>query len=85
MGADRWGPPPIKTNFPFFWVKILIFQVFFGSNFAECRALGKGFAECRFLALGKEIFADKIFAERPLPSAALGKASAECGTRQSLC
>ena len=30
------------------------------------------------LALGKEIFADKIFAERPLPSAALGKAFAEC-------
>jgi hypothetical protein len=56
-------------------------------------ALGKDFAECRFLALGKEIFADKIFAERPLPSAALGKAFAECladfaecqslGTRQS--
>ena len=36
-------------------------------------ALGKDFAECRFLALGKE-----IFAERPLPSAALGKAFAEC-------
>ena len=48
-------------------------------------ALGKDFAECRFLALGKEIFADKIFAEIPLPSAALGKAFAECGTRQSLC
>ena len=28
-------------------------------------ALGKDFAECRFLALGKEIFADKVFAERP--------------------
>ena len=41
-------------------------------------ALGKDFAECRFLALGKEIFADKIFAERPLPSVALGKAFAEC-------
>jgi hypothetical protein len=41
-------------------------------------ALGKDFAECRFLALGKEFFADKIFAERPLPSAALGKAFAEC-------
>jgi len=41
-------------------------------------ALGKDFAECRFLALGKEIFADKVFAERPLPSAALGKAFAEC-------
>ena len=33
-------------------------------------ALGKDFAECRFFALGKEIFADKIFAE---------------STRQSLC
>ena len=41
-------------------------------------ALGKDFTECRFLALGKEIFADKIFAERPLPSVALGKAFAEC-------
>ena len=41
-------------------------------------ALGKDFAECRFLALGKEIFADKVFAERPLPSAALGKAFAVC-------
>jgi hypothetical protein len=41
-------------------------------------ALGKDFAECRFLALGKKIFADKIFVERPLPSAALGKAFAEC-------
>jgi hypothetical protein len=30
------------------------------------------------LALGKEIFADKIFAERPLSSAALGKAFVEC-------
>ena len=41
-------------------------------------ALGKDFAECRFLTLGKEIFADKIFAERLLSSAALGKAFAEC-------
>ena len=84
MGADRWGPPSIK-KFPFFGVKIPIFRVFFGSNFAECRALGKGFAECRFLALGKEIFADKIFAERPLPSAALGKAFAECLTGFAEC
>jgi hypothetical protein len=30
------------------------------------------------LALGKEIFADEIFAERPLSSVALGKAFAEC-------
>ena len=41
-------------------------------------AFGKDFAECRFLALGKEIFANKIFAERPLLSAALSKAFAEC-------
>jgi hypothetical protein len=44
-------------------------------------ALGKDFAECRFLALGKEIFADKIFAERPLPSAWLALPSAP-STRQ---
>jgi len=35
--------------------------------------------------LGKEPFADKKFAEGPLPSAALDKAFAECGIRQSLC
>jgi hypothetical protein len=30
------------------------------------------------LALGKEIFAEEIFAECTLPGAALGKAFAEC-------
>jgi hypothetical protein len=33
------------------------------------------FAEC-FLALGKDVFADEIFAEYPLPSVTLGKAFA---------
>ena len=67
-GAGRWGAPPIK--------KIPIFRVFFGSNFAECRALGKGFAECptkdtRQRRLCRPIFCRVTFAE--------------CSTRQSLC
>jgi hypothetical protein len=36
-------------------------------------------------ALGKEGFADALFAKPSLPSATLGKAFAECHTRQSLC
>jgi hypothetical protein len=44
-------------------------------------ALGKDFAECRFLTLGKEIFADKIFAEKPLSGAWLALPSAP-STRQ---
>jgi hypothetical protein len=47
--------------------------------------LGKVFAECPKKALGKEPFADEIFAECSLPSVTLGKAFAECYTRQSLC
>jgi hypothetical protein len=35
--------------------------------------------------LGKEVFADALFAEPSLPSVTLGKAFAECYTRQSLC
>jgi hypothetical protein len=31
-----------------------------------------------FLALGKDVFADEIAAECPLPSATLGKIFAEC-------
>jgi hypothetical protein len=47
--------------------------------FAECfLTLGKVFAECRKKALGKEPFADEIFAECSLPSVTLGKAFAEC-------
>jgi hypothetical protein len=40
-------------------------------KFAKCRALGKE------TALGKEAFADRIFAEGALPRAALGKGFAE--------
>jgi hypothetical protein len=39
--------------------------------------LGKFFAECPKKALGKEPFADEIFAECSLPSVTLGKAFAE--------
>jgi hypothetical protein len=47
--------------------------------FAECfLTLGKVFAECPKKALGKEPFADEIFAECSLPSVTLGKAFAEC-------
>jgi hypothetical protein len=35
--------------------------------------------------LGKEGFADALFTEPSLPSVTLGKAFAECDTRQSLC
>lgn len=37
----------------------------------------KALPSVRFLALGKEIFTDKFFAEWALPSATLGKAFAE--------
>jgi hypothetical protein len=47
--------------------------------FAECfLTLGKVFAECPKKALGKEPFADEIFAECSLPSVTLDKAFAEC-------
>jgi hypothetical protein len=36
-------------------------------------------------ALGKEGFADALFAEPSLPSVTLDKAFAECNTRQRLC
>jgi hypothetical protein len=36
------------------------------------------FAECPKKVLGKELFADKIFAECSLPSVTLGKGFAEC-------
>jgi len=42
---------------PFFFHFFPFFQVFFGSNFAECRALGK------------EFFADGFFTGGSLPSA----------------
>jgi hypothetical protein len=40
--------------------------------------LGKVFAECPKKVLGKEPFADKIFAECSLLSVTLGKGFAEC-------
>jgi hypothetical protein len=40
--------------------------------------VGKVFAECLKKTLGKEPFADEIFAECSLPSVTLGKAFAEC-------
>jgi hypothetical protein len=46
---------------------------------AECfLTLDKVFVECPKKALGKEPFADEIFAECSLPSVTLGKAFAEC-------
>jgi hypothetical protein len=47
--------------------------------FAECfLTLGKVFAECSKKVLGKEPFADEIFAECSLPSVTLDKCFAEC-------
>ena len=46
MGAGRWGPPSIKKIHFFLGKNSHFFRVFFGFNFAECRALGKGFAKC---------------------------------------
>ena len=60
-GTDRWGPPPIKKNFHFFPFSPIFSGFFFGSNFAECRALGKGFAAFAECKLG--------FAECPWHSA----------------
>ena len=54
------------------------FRVFFGFNFAECRHSAKALPSARQKTLGKDAFADAFFAEWSLPSAALGKAFAEC-------
>ena len=51
----------------------IILGVFSHFHFAECKSLPSAFP-----ALGKGFFADYFFAECPLPSAALGKAFAEC-------
>ena len=74
VSAGRWGPPSIK-KIPFFWVKIPIFSGFF--LFQLCR-VSKALPSARQKTLGKDAFADAFFAERCLPSAALGKAFAEC-------
>ena len=41
-------------------------------------ALGNALPSALYVALGKVVFADQIFADRSLPSATLGKAFAEC-------
>ena len=75
-GAGQWGPPSIK-KIPFFFGKNShLFRVFFGFNFAECRALGKGFAECpikntRQSWLCRHFFWRVLFAE--------------CYTRRTIC
>ena len=64
-----------------FWVKIpIFFGFFFGSNFAECRHSAKALPSARQKTLGKDAFADGLFIECSLPSAALGKTFAECPT-----
>jgi hypothetical protein len=72
-------PPPI-IFFPvsFFWI-------FSDLHFAECFSLpsvfwhsAKALPSARQKALGKDVFADEIAAECPLPSVTLGKAFAEC-------
>ena len=80
--GDGWmlagGGASIDKKNSFFWVKIPIFWVFFGFNFAECRHSAKALPSARQKTLGKDVFADTFFAEWSLPSAALGKAFAEC-------
>jgi hypothetical protein len=57
-------------------IRFIICRVFF---FAECfLTLDKVFAECPKKVLGKEPFADEIFAECSLPSVTLGKGFTEC-------
>jgi hypothetical protein len=47
--------------------------------FVECfSTLGKDFTECPKKVLGKESFADRIFAEYSLPSVTLDKDFTEC-------
>ena len=68
--GEGWalGAPPIKKKIHFF-VKIHIFSGFFSVPTLP---------SARQKTLGKDAFADAFFAEWSLPSAALGKAFAEC-------
>jgi hypothetical protein len=50
------------------------FWIFFDLHFTECFSL----PSARQKALDKDLFANRFFAERSLPSATLGKAFAEC-------
>jgi hypothetical protein len=72
--------PPLIIFFSCF-----IFWIFSELHFAECFSLpiafwhsAKPLPSARQKALGKDVFADEIFAEYPLPSVTLGKAFAEC-------
>jgi hypothetical protein len=56
----------------------LIFSILNLPSVFLCRVLFDVFAECPKKTLGKEPFADEIFAECSLPSVTLGKAFAEC-------
>jgi hypothetical protein len=58
-----------------------IFWIFSDLYFAECFSL----PSARQKALGKDIFADEIFAECSLPSATLGKGFAECNSGFAEC
>jgi hypothetical protein len=64
---------------------VLFFWIFSDLHFAECFSLpsvfwhsAKPLPSARQKALGKDVFADEIFAECPLPSVTLDKAFAEC-------
>ena len=74
MGADRWGTPPIQTNFPFFLDKNSHFSGFF--RFQLCRMSGTRQSLCR--VPDKKHSAKTPLPTGSLPSAALGKAFAEC-------
>ena len=80
---DGWtltggGFHQLKKNYIFLGKNSHFFGFFFGSNFAECRHSAKALPSARQKTLGKDVFADSFFAECSLPSAALGKAFAEC-------
>jgi hypothetical protein len=63
-----------------FFFSYFIFWIFFDLHFAECFSLPSV-----FLALGKDVFADEIAAECPLPSVTLGKGFAECNSGFAEC
>jgi hypothetical protein len=66
---SKLGSPVKKKIFAFFFA-------FFGSNFAECQALGKAFAECPIKDTRQIRFCRQFFYRVSF---------AECNTRQSLC
>ena len=84
---ERWpvGASIDKKNFIFLGKNSHFFRVFFGFNFAKCRHSVKALPSARQKTLGKDAFADGLFAECSLPSAALGKAFAECKLGFAVC